>query len=156
MNLATWLTTIRDSLHTALQALGTPAVARLVQDDSTGVDKVILWRPAESGIQQQSEWVVIGNQRYDSTYLIPGRILTYYTADDVTDTDPDAAVAAGLTRCETLLDELVGVIRSNPPALGDQTFRVIVSDRTWQTSPADKGGWITVLDYQLSVESRHS
>jgi hypothetical protein len=147
-SLGTWLTSFRDALAARPGLSGVEVL--IVAKDETVRDKIILMRGDE--LRRLGEWAAVGNLRHEDDFEIPFRVITYAAASK----DADVNVATALDRADLYLAEIFDELKTNTPAAGDQTTNALISDRDYRLTIADRGGWLAIVDFVVTIESRAS
>jgi hypothetical protein len=114
--------------------------------DTTINDAIVLVRDRIIGGQA---WGALGRRRRDDSFRVQSALEAYKTG-----TDTQVVFQAAMDRAAVLLDEVVLELRDNPPQVGDQTRKAIVSEVTFQPLVSEAGGWVCRCEFVIDVSAR--
>lgn len=130
----------------ARPALAAVKVYLVAPGDTTIADAIVLVRDRIIGGQA---WAALGRRRRDDSFRVQSALEAYATGYDT-----QATFQAAIDRAAALLDEVVLELRDNPPQVGDQTRKAIVSEVTFQPLVVESGGWACRCEFVIDVAAR--
>lgn len=147
---------IRSNFQTAVDAdatFGTAGVGlkvKLYGDGEAGLEEAVYVIRPDEAIGSIQEHAAMGAGRRDEEITIPGRAQVKVSG---LASETSAPFAEALNRARDLMDLLVLDVKNNPPAVGDQTLRSIISTIDYLPFQVEQG-WVVVADFDITARAR--